>query len=175
MKIIAFGASTSSTSINKKLATYAGSFLENQIVEILDLNDFDVPLFSEDKEKEIGSPSNAKAFKEKLNEAEAFIISMAEHNGSFTASFKNLYDWVSRIDQDIFGEKKILLLSTSPGPNGASSVLGLAKQCFPFAKAVIAAEFSLPSFYDHFADGKIVNEELSAKLQEQVKIFEGSL
>jgi NAD(P)H-dependent FMN reductase len=39
MKIIAFGASPSKNSINKKLATYAAHLFENE-VEVLDLNDF---------------------------------------------------------------------------------------------------------------------------------------
>ncbi len=51
MKIIAFGASTSSTSINKTLATYAANLVEGADVQVLDLNSYDVPLFSEDKEK----------------------------------------------------------------------------------------------------------------------------
>ena len=40
MKIIAFGGSNSTQSINKRLATYASSLFENADVEVLDLNDF---------------------------------------------------------------------------------------------------------------------------------------
>lgn len=67
MKVIAFAASSSSTSINKQLVTYAVSYLADANVEILDLNDFELPLFSEDKEKAIGQPDNAKAFWPKLS------------------------------------------------------------------------------------------------------------
>ena len=38
-KIIAFGGSTSQTSINKQLATYAAHLFSNAEVEVLDLND----------------------------------------------------------------------------------------------------------------------------------------
>lgn len=51
MKIVAFGASTSTTSINKALATFAASLVESAEVIVLDLNDYQVPLFSEDYEK----------------------------------------------------------------------------------------------------------------------------
>lgn len=53
MKIIAFGASTSSTSINKTLATYAANLVEGADVQVLDLNRYDVPLFSEAKRKKL--------------------------------------------------------------------------------------------------------------------------
>ncbi len=62
MKIIAFGGSPSKNSINKKLATYATSLFENTDVEVLDLNDFQMPLFSVDVEKEIGQHPLAQAF-----------------------------------------------------------------------------------------------------------------
>ena len=54
MKIIAFGGSPSKNSINKKLATYAANLFENAEVEVLDLNDFQMPIFTVDIEKEIG-------------------------------------------------------------------------------------------------------------------------
>ncbi|MEO8255397.1 MAG: NAD(P)H-dependent oxidoreductase, partial [Flavobacterium sp.] len=52
MKITAFGGSNSKHSINKHFATYAASLFENADVEVLDLNDFAMPLFSVDLEKE---------------------------------------------------------------------------------------------------------------------------
>lgn len=62
MKIIAFGGSNSSKSINKMLATYASGLFEDAEVEILDLNDFEMPLFSVDREKEVGQHETAKSF-----------------------------------------------------------------------------------------------------------------
>ncbi len=61
-KILAFGASNSKTSINKQLATYASSLLKNTEVEVLDLNDFDVPTYSVDLEGKSGIPDNAQQF-----------------------------------------------------------------------------------------------------------------
>jgi chromate reductase len=56
-KIIAFGASSSKVSINKQLATYAAGQFENAAVEILDLNDYEMPIFSTDKETATGIPT----------------------------------------------------------------------------------------------------------------------
>ncbi len=170
-KIIAFAASTSKNSINKKLAAYASTFLKDVEVEILDLNDFTAPLYSIDEENQKGIPQNIHKFKHKLDQATAFIIALAEHNGNFTAAFKNLYDWTSRIDTNIFGQKQILLLSTSPGPSGATNVMKIAREGFPWMGGKIAAEFSLPSFFDHFVDHQIKDVDLKNKLIEQIHIF----
>ena len=53
-KILAFAGSTSSTSINKKLATYGAENLKITTFDSIDLRDFDMPIFSEDEEKENG-------------------------------------------------------------------------------------------------------------------------
>ncbi len=65
--VIAFGASNSSRSINKKLVTYASGLLDGADVEILDLNDYELPLFSVDREDEMGQPELAQAFLKKNN------------------------------------------------------------------------------------------------------------
>jgi chromate reductase, NAD(P)H dehydrogenase (quinone) len=170
MKVIAFGASSSSKSINKQLATYAANIAAavkaSVEVEILDLNDFELPIFSQDKEAELGQPAAAKAFYNKLGESDAIIISYAEHNGSYTAAYKNLFDWTSRINQKVFQNKPLLLLATSPGPGGASSVLAAASSsAFYFAGEVIAS-ISIPSFFDNFdvESAKLKNDELQQKL-----------
>lgn len=154
MKVIAFGASTSRTSINKQLAAYAAKVLaEKQVnieIEVLDLNDFELPLFSQDKEQELGQPEAAKQFFNKLGASDAIIISFAEHNGSYTAAYKNIFDWASRIDQKVFQEKPMLLLSTSPGPGGAGSVLAAATGSAPYFAGDVKASLSVPSFFDNF-------------------------
>ena len=143
MKILAFAASSSSTSINNKLVTYAASLLHNDEVEILDINDYEMPLFSEDKEKELGQPDAAKRFFNKIGAADALLISFAEHNGSYTAAYKNLYDWTSRIEPKVYRGKPMVLLATSAGPGGASNVLATAKISAPFFGGDVKADLSL--------------------------------
>ena len=150
MKVLTFAASSSSTSINKQLAFYAASLLHDVDIETLDINDYEMPLFSEDKERELGQPEQAKRFFEKIGQADAIIISFAEHNGSYTAAYKNLFDWTSRINQKLFQNKPMVLLATSPGPGGASNVLAAAKGSAPFFAGEVKAALSIPSFYDNF-------------------------
>jgi NAD(P)H-dependent FMN reductase len=173
MKIIAFAGSPSRHSINKKLATYAASLFENAEVEVLDLNDFQMPLFSVDIEKEIGQHPLAKAFLEKIVSADILVVSLAENNGNYSVAFKNVFDWCSRIGAKVFQEKPMLLMATSPGARGGASVLEIAKNAFPRYGADIKATFSLPSFNDNFdvENVKISNAELDNQLKEIVKNF----
>lgn len=150
MKLLAFAASSSSKSINKLLASYAASLVENADVEVLDINDYEIPLFSQDKEAVLGQPEEAKAFYKKIGEADALIISFAEHNGSYTAAYKNLFDWTSRINQKLFQNKPMVLLSTSPGPGGAATVLNSAVTSAPYFDGDVKASLSIPSFFDNF-------------------------
>lgn len=173
MKIIAFAGSNSKHSINKKLATYAASLFENAEVEVLDLNDFQMPLFSVDIEKEIGQHLLVKAFLEKIASADILVVSLAENNGNYSVAFKNVFDWCSRIGAKVFQDKPMLLMATSPGARGGATVFEIAKSAFPRYGADIKATFSLPSFNDNFdvEKGKISNLELDNQLKEIVKVF----
>lgn len=170
MKIIAFGASPSKNSINKKLAAYAADLFENAEVEVLDLNDFQMPLFSIDVEKEIGKHALAQAFLDKIATATILVVSLAENNGNYSAAFKNVFDWCTRIRKDVFQDKPMLLMATSTGAKGGASVLGIAKNAFPFYGGNVKATFSLPSFDTNFdtKKGGISNIELRKELQKLI-------
>lgn len=169
-KIIAFGASSSKTSINKQLAIYTSNQFENATVEVLDLNDYEMPIFSVDKESTAGIPQLAHDFYAKLGMADLIIISFAEHNGAYSAAFKNIFDWISRINSKTFQEKPMILLSTSPGPRGGTTVLEIAKNRFPFQGGVVKGSFSLPSFSANFDSEKgIIDTDLKIQLLEIVK------
>ncbi len=172
-KIIAFGASSSKQSINKQLATFAANQFQNASVEILDLNDYEMPIFSIDKEKENGIHPLAQEFYSKLGSADLILISFAEHNGNYSSAFKNILDWTSRINAKTFQEKPILLLATSPGARGGSSVLDIATKRFPFQGGIVKGSFSLPSFYENFdAEKGITNEDLKNQLMGIVNSIE---
>lgn len=169
-KILAFAGSSSKNSINKQLVTYVASQFENVATEILDLNDYEMPIYSADREIEIGVPKLAIDFFEKLGSADLILISLAEHNGAYSAAFKNIFDWTSRHNNKLFQQKTMLLMATSPGPRGGLGVLEIAKERFPRHDANLVATFSLPSFRDNFDPGiGITNEALKIELQSMVK------
>ena len=174
-KIIALAGSNSSTSINEQLATYASSLVDNVKVKVLDLNDFEMPIYSSDRENESGHPNEAVAFVDEIRGADGIIISLAEYNGAYSGAFKNIFDWASRVEQKTFLGKPMLLMASSPGGRGGASVLEMASERFPRHDANVVGKFSLPSFYDNFKDGKIINEDLNNDLLEEVNQFRESL
>jgi chromate reductase len=150
MKILAFAASNSRSSINKSLVTYAASLVENAKVDVIDLNDYEMPIYSSDRENESGIPQLAHDFYNKISAANALMISFAEHNGSYTVAYKNLFDWTSRIDAKVYQGKQAVLFATSPGPGGAGSVLAAAKGSAPYFGMEVKGDLSIGKFYDEF-------------------------
>lgn len=171
MKLLAFAASSSKKSINKKIAIYAAGLVEGAEVNILDLNDYEIPIFSEDKEKELGQPILASKFLSKIGDSDAIIISFAEHNGFYSVAYKNLFDWCSRINRDIFQEKPLVFLSTSPGKGGGKNVLNIASNSAKYFSGDVKATLSIPNFYDNFdlESGCITNSEINNQLIKAVK------
>jgi len=173
--VIALAGSNSSTSINKQLVTYAGSLLKGIEVNVLDLNDFEMPIYSSDRETANGHPQLAKDLMELIRNSDGILISLAEYNGAYSGAFKNIFDWISRVEQKTFLGKPMLLMASSPGGRGGASVLVMAQDRFPRHDALITGTYSLPSFYNNFKDGVIVNEELNEELKNQIQIFSKSL
>lgn len=160
MKILAFAGSNSRNSINKKLVTWVAEQAESAQTTILDLNDFEMPIYSVDRQAAQGIPKEAYDFARHIDEADLLLISLAEHNGAYTTAFKNIYDWVSRIPgRSAFGDKPILLMATSPGKRGGSSVLSIAEKRFPYNGGKVICTFSLPNFKDNFESGKGITRD----------------
>lgn len=168
-KIIAFGASSSKNSINKKFATFAAHQISDADIQILDLNDFEMPIYSIDREQESGIPALAHQFKAALQAADAIIISFAEHNGAYSTAFKNILDWISRIKSSngIWENKPMFLLATSPGGRGGKSVLNLATTSFKFMNKNKITSFSLPSFHQNFTEEAGIKDETLGNLFHQ--------
>ena len=150
MKILAFAASNSRNSINKAFVSYALNQLDASEKTILDLNDFPLPIYGIDLENEVGIPKQAQDFAKHIDNADLLLISLAEHNGTYTSVFKVLFDWLSRNKSMCFDGKKMILLSTSPGARGGRGVMDASLQRFPRHGAEILGHFCLPNFNTNF-------------------------
>lgn len=169
MKILAFAATSSRKSINRQLVNYATSLIDagKHEIEMIDLNDYELPLYSEDREAELGQPQLARDFINKIADSDALVIAFAEHNGSYTAAYKNLLDWASRITMQVFQGKLMVMLATSPGPGGAGSVLKIAVESSVFFDGKVVGKLSVPNFYEKFdsAASDLHDEPLSIELR----------
>jgi NAD(P)H-dependent FMN reductase len=176
MKILAFSGSNSASSINQELIKHTVNHLKIP-ADIVNLKDYNIPMYSIDEENENGFSSELKTLFETFKSYDAYVISIPEHNGNYPAFFKNIIDWFSRIERGFFKGKPVLLLSASPGKNGGASVLSIAEQSFPFLGGNIVGRFSLPEFQIYKQNGKIniENTRLDTEFKEVIYKYELSL
>jgi len=176
-KIVAFSGSNSSTSINQKFVSFAASQINGQDVKVIKLADYELPMFSEDVEKEKGFPNNLEKLNQIISEVDAVIVSVNEYNSGVSGFFKNTTDWLSRINRDFLKDKKVLLLSTSPGGRGAMTALEFTNNTFPRFGADITGTFSFPKFYENFSseENRILEESLANDFNEVLKNFVNQL
>lgn len=177
-KILAFTGSNNSNSINQKLLDFATRNITLHDVTILNLNDYPLPLYGLDIEKQ-GIPEQVIALKNVIFEYDALIIASPEHNGSMPAFLKNVIDWLSRLakpKESFFGVKgmPVLLLSTSPGVNGGATNIRTMMELIPWWGGDVKGTFSLGSFYEVFTDGKF-NTETENMIKEVIIAFEDKL
>lgn len=122
-KIVLMAMSLRKDSVNKKLIKNTETLLraENLAydIEVLQLNDFAMPMYDGDLEVQQGLPDSVQKLSQKISSADAVIFSTPEYNGSIPGTFKNVIDWVSRSNPQPWSGKQILLLGASPGALGA--------------------------------------------------------
>ncbi len=178
-KLLAFSGSNSSKSINQSLIKYVAKTLSEEqqevLINVIDLRDYPIPIYSADIERESGHPEEVKKLQELIFEHDALLISCPEHNGAMPAVFKNMIDWLSRLvkpGKSFFGETKkpVFLLSTSPGPRGGSTSLTNLAHLMPRWGGDVKGEISIGKFYSHF-DEEGLDKETSDKVLPPVRQF----
>ncbi len=168
--ILAFAGSNSSTSINFKFVSHAVSPIKDHKVELLNLKDFDIPMYSADFEEQNGIPESIVKLNEHIQNADALLISVNEHNGGLSAFFKNCMDWLSRNDRNFLKDKKLCILSTSPGRGAAQMANDYAVEILPRFGAEIVSSFALASFGHHFSEEDGITDD--AQRQDFQKVLD---
>lgn len=173
--ILAFAGSNSSNSINFKLVKYTSSLLNHE-VELVNMANRTFPMYGEDREKQLGYPDAINELKAKIDKADALLISVNEHNSGVSAYFKNVLDWLSRVDRSYLENKKVMLLSTSPGKRGGISALEYVQGALPRVGAQVTSSFTLPMFHSSFnEDLGITDTELSKGFNIALEKFKAEL
>ena len=151
--VLLFAASNNPESINGELVKYTAGLFKKHKTNILRLHDYPLPVYSPVTEAEQGIPKNAVLFRDQILRHDAFVISVAEHNRSVTAAFKNTLDWLSRTDKDysnLLSGKTILLISTSPSPGGARTALANAESMLrAFGATRFTGTISLVNYFEN--------------------------
>ncbi len=95
-QLLIFAGSTRQQSFNRKLAHATAAIARDAgaTVTLLELSDFDIPLYNADLEAR-GTPPDVVRLKQLLWDHPAWVICSPEYNGSYTALLKNTIDWAS--------------------------------------------------------------------------------
>jgi NAD(P)H-dependent FMN reductase len=121
-KILALAGSNHSASINYQLVEFTVSNFTTEDLTLLDISNWDIPIYSIDKDPN-QTPKEILDIISLISQHNGFDISSPEHNGGTPAFLKNIIDWLSRRKKNVFNNKPVLLLSTSPGKKGGATNL----------------------------------------------------
>ncbi len=119
-------------------------------MQLLNLANFPFPMYSADYERDKGYSNSLVELKGDIEQVDGLIISVNEHNSNPSAYFKNVLDWLSRLELKFLADKKVFLMSTSGGRRGGMGSLEVIKNLLPRFGAEVVETFSLPSFHDNF-------------------------
>ena len=175
LKILGIPASNSDDSINALLVRHALNFIKTELnidakYPVLNLNDYEMPIYKAERESSNGIPAPAKEFIREIGSSDAIVMSFAEHNGNYSAAFKNVFDWASRVEPKVYQNRPIFMMATSPGGRGGAKVLEIASTAAPYFEGKVVGTFSLPRF------GEIFDRERNAILDtELLNEFSNSL
>ncbi len=124
-KILAYAGSSRAGSFNRKLIRIAADAARaaGGDVTLVELSDYEMPLYNGDLESSAGLPEKAKAMKALFLSHDGLLFSCPEYNSSITPLWKNTIDWVSRPapgekNLECFEGKVAGLVAASPGALG---------------------------------------------------------
>lgn len=170
--LLAFAGSNSSTSINYELVKFTTSLIHGHEIQQLNMANFPFPMYSKDYEREKGYSNSLIELNNDIKKADGLIISVNEHNSNPSAYFKNLVDWLSRLERKFLDGKKIFLMSTSNGKRGGQNSMQVVEKLIPRFGGEVVTTFSLPSFGENFdADGGITDEKMAEEHQKALSGF----
>ncbi len=165
--VLVFAASLRESSLNGRLASLAAEAVEANggRVDRASMRDFDCESYDGDEEHAGHIPDGARRFKDRLLDADAFILASPEYNASMPGILKNLIDWTSRFRPQPFTRHQGLLMSASPSMSGGNRGLWSLRVPLEHLGARVYPDmFSLAQAHQAFGDDGTLR---SAELQQR--------
>ena len=176
-KILAFAGSARKESHNKKLVACAAKIAREQGAEVtlIDLRDYELPLYDGDLEDAQGAPAAATELFNLFKQHDALLIACPEYNGSITPLLKNTIDWVSRPREGeprlaAYIDKVAALVSASPGQlGGLRGLVPVRALLGNIGVHVVPSQLAVGESHAVFDEqGEIKDEQLQQRLTDTV-------
>ena len=137
---------------------------ENKLAttEIIDLKEYDFPIFQGTLKTLINPAENVLEFAAKIKSSDGIIMVTPEYNGGYPASLKNAIDLL----YEEWKHKPIAIVTVSSGPFGGSQALvSLQFTLWKMKAWTIPAMFSVPTVDNAYDDkGNAIDKSNSDKL-----------
>ncbi|MEX2230930.1 MAG: NAD(P)H-dependent oxidoreductase [Cyclobacteriaceae bacterium] len=151
-----------------RVALYFENFLKSQslaTVEILDLNVYQFPVFTERLKHQPSPSPDVIDFAEKIKKADGVLIVTPEYNGGYPASIKNVIDLL----YPEWFRKPIAITTVSDGSFGGSQVItSLVFTLWKIRAWVIPAMFPVPNVEASFSED---GHPVKSSTDDRAKIF----
>lgn len=150
-----------------RVALYFNKYLGGNnlaYAEIIDLKEYNFPLFKGTLKTQKNPPANAVAFASKIKSSDGIIIVMPEYNGGIPASLKNAVDLL----YEEWRHKPVGIVTVSAGPfAGTQALVALQFTLWKMKAWTITEMFSVPKVQDAYdEDGNPTDKPLTDKLTE---------
>ncbi len=146
-----------------RIALYFKKYLENKLstVEMLDLNQYNFPLFSERLRFQKSPTAEMLDFAKKIKASDGVIIVTPEYNGGYPASIKNIIDLL----YDEWYRKPVAISTVSDGNFGGTQVItSLQFTLWKIRAWTVPAMFPVPLISEAFdEDGNPTDNLLTIK------------
>lgn len=167
-KFLFFAGSARADSTNKKLAALAAKTAKAAGAEVtlIDLKNFEMPLYDGDLEAVKGLPENAMRLKKLFVEHDGVFIASPEYNSSFAPLLKNSLDWISRPNTKdeasllAYQNKVMAIGSVAPGAlGGLRGLVPLRMMLGNIGVTVVPTQVAISSGFTAFDEaGRLANE-----------------
>ncbi|MFK7760894.1 MAG: NADPH-dependent FMN reductase [Candidatus Midichloriaceae bacterium] len=181
MTILFISGSTRNGSFNTKLVKYSYDYAIDIGIEskLIDLADYEMPIYQGDWENENGLPQDIKKLKEIFFNSKGFFISTTEYNGFFSPLLMNTIDWLSRPETKdeaplkAFRNKVAMIVSASPGKFGGMRALPYLRLFLNNVGVnVLPGEMGIQFAMKNFdGDGNLLDEGLKEVLCNNINRF----
>ena len=178
-KFLMFAGSARKASTNKQLAALAASTAkaDGADVTLIDLKDFEMPLYDGDLEQDRGLPENAKRLKQLFVEHDGIFIASPEYNSSISPLLKNVLDWISRPNTEsepplwAFNGKVMAIGSVASGAfGGLRGLVPLRMMLGNIGVTVVPNQVAISNGFNAFDDaGDLKEKQQSQMLKATIK------
>ena len=167
--ILALSGSLRAASYNTALLRAAQTYAPaGTTVEVVTLHD--IPFFNEDVEAAEGWPASVRALREKIQAADALLISTPEYNSGIPGVLKNAFDWISRSNAShpsVLQHKPTALMGATPGGFGTAVAQG---SCLPMLRALgvhlwAGQRMMVANAHTLFNDGELSSPEYQTQMR----------